>query len=151
MVEIRFNAQSIEPSVNFEPIPDGTYTCEITNTELKTTRSGENQYLNIEFTVLEGAYRGRKVWDRLNLYHSNEITRQISERNLSAICHAVGCEQLEDTVQLHNIPLKITVRARKMDSGDFINVIRGYAAFDRVMPSVPVEQVDLSVPPWQRG
>lgn len=50
----------------FEPIPAGEYEAYLHNVEFKTFNSGNTGY-NLEFTVAEGQYQGRKVFDNLVL------------------------------------------------------------------------------------
>ena len=61
-----FNAATVEPSQDFEPIPAGKYLAMITESEMKPTKSGGGQYLQLTFQMLDGPYKGRYVWARLN-------------------------------------------------------------------------------------
>ena len=62
-----FNANEVDPAVGFDPIPAGKYLAIITESEMKPTKAGTGQYLQLTFQVLEGQYKGRLVWARLNL------------------------------------------------------------------------------------
>jgi len=84
-------------SIPFEAVPSDKYIAEITKSELKATKAGDGSYLEIEYTILEGEYRGRKVWDRLCLNHQTQRTVEIARANLSAICHAVGVMKPRDS------------------------------------------------------
>jgi hypothetical protein len=58
-------------SVNFDPIPGGTYVVCLTDYEWKITSEnakfpGED-YVNAEFTVQEGEHEGRKLWSNVSL------------------------------------------------------------------------------------
>ena len=72
MAQLNFDASKVDPAQPFEAIPSDKYTVEITKSELKPIKTGGGSYLEIEYTVLEGEYKGRKVWDRLCLNHSNK-------------------------------------------------------------------------------
>jgi hypothetical protein len=61
-----FNANQVEPSSNLEAIPAGKYLAVITESELKPTKSGSGSYLQLTFQILEGEYKGRFLWSRLN-------------------------------------------------------------------------------------
>ena len=54
--------------------------------------------------MLDGPYKGRKLFDRLNLVNANPVTVEIAQRTLSAICHATGRMQVQDSEELHLIP-----------------------------------------------
>jgi len=144
-----FNANEVEPNTSFDPLPAGKYLAAITASEMKATKAGDGSYLEIEFTVLEGQYKERKLWDRLCLNHSNPQTVKIARGNLSALCRAVGVMQPTDSVELHNLPLVITVKVkRREDTGELTNEVRGYAAKDTAaQPQAPVTD---STPPWKR-
>jgi len=44
----------------------------ITDSEMKPTRNGDGRYLQLTFQILEGPYKNRFVWARLNLHNANE-------------------------------------------------------------------------------
>lgn len=151
-----FNATEVEPTTSFEPLPAGKYVAAITASEMKATKKGDGSYLQLEFTVLEGEYRGRKVWDRLCINHPNDLTQKIARGSLSAICRAVDVLQPGDSADLHNLPLVITVKCKKRDdvpgSGEITNEVKGYAARESGAASGPARQapVDSNTPPWKR-
>ena len=80
-----FNANEVEPTTAFEPLPAGKYLAAITASEMKATKKGDGSYLQLEFTVLDGDCKGRKTWDRLCINHPNDLTQKIARGNLSAI------------------------------------------------------------------
>ncbi len=122
-----FNANEVEPPQDFEPIPAGKYLAVIIESEMKPTKNGNGQYLQLTLQILEGPYKGRYVWARLDLHNANPTMVQIARQELSAICRAVGVMQPTDSVELHNIPLVITVKLKKReDTGELTNEIKGY-------------------------
>ncbi|MGL5190454.1 MAG: DUF669 domain-containing protein, partial [Cetobacterium sp.] len=54
-------------SSGFEVLPEGIYTGEIKKVELKTTKAGDGQYLNIEWNVEDENGTVKKVWDICSL------------------------------------------------------------------------------------
>jgi len=165
MAQLNFDASQVDPSVPFEAIPSDKYFVEISGSQVKATKAGDGSYLELEYTVLEGDYRGRKVWDRLCLNHSSQKTVEIARANLSAVCHAVGILKPRDSNELHHIPLVITVKLKKDDTTDNIyNEVKGYAKRESLVaqtpPPSPADQVQMaqypqtpvnhSTPPWSR-
>jgi hypothetical protein len=148
-----FNATEVEPTTSFEPLPAGKYIAAITESEMKPTKSGSGSYLQLTFTILEGEYKNRVLWARLNLNNPNATAVKIARSELSAICHAVGVMQPRDSVDLHNLPLVITVKLKKRDdTGELTNEIKGYARKDAAgangqQPQAPVAD---NTPPWKR-
>ena len=146
-----FNASDVEPTTPYEPLPAGKYLAMITDTQNTPTKNGDGDYLQTELTVLEGAYQGRKVWDRLCLNHPNNETVRIARGNLSAICRAVNVMKPRDSVELHNHPLVITVKLKnRKDTGELGNEVKGYEA-KAVAAGQPTQApVDSNTPPWKR-
>ena len=161
-----FDANTVEPSQSFDPIPTGKYIAMVTESEMKNTKSGAGQYLQLTFDIIDGQYRGRKLWARLNLNNSNAKTVQIARGELSAICRAVGIMQPRDSAELHNLPLSIKVVCKnRKDTGEIVNEIKGYekkeAALASPTPtSQPAPSTSVSAPsnydantpaPWGRS
>ena len=92
-----FDANQVDPSVAFNPIPAGRYTAAITESELKPTKSLAGKYLQLTLQILDGEHKGRLVWARLNLENSNATTVKIARAELSAICRAAGVMQPRDS------------------------------------------------------
>jgi len=145
-----FDASQVEPTASFDPIPAGKYLAAITESEMKPTKNGSGNYLQLTFTVLDGEYKNRVLWARLNLNNPNATAVKIARSELSALCHAVGVLQPRDSVELHNIPLLITVKLKKReDTGELTNEIKGYEpkASAGQAPQAPVAS---NTPPWKR-
>ena len=70
--------------------------------------------------MLEGPLAGRKLFDRLNLVNASAQTVEIAQRTLSAICHATGRLQVQDSAELHLIPMiaDVTVKPPKNGYGE---------------------------------
>ena len=146
-----FDANQVEPTASFDPLPAGKYVAAITNSQMKPTKNGDGSYLELEFTVLDGDYKDRRVWDRLCINHPNAMTVKIARGNLSAICRAVGVMQPKDSIELHNIPLLITVKCKKrQDTGEMSNEVKGYEPKATVASQPQQAPVSNNTPPWKR-
>ena len=144
-----FNANDVDPNVAFEPIPAGDYLAVVVATETKPTKNGSGEYLQLEMEVLDGPHKGRKVWDRLMLKHTNSQTVAIARSTLSALCRAVGVMQPRDSVELHNLPVIVKVACKKRgDTGEITNVVKGYKKKGAAATSVST--VTEGTPPWKR-
>jgi hypothetical protein len=145
-----FNAHEVDPSVGFDPIPAGKYLAIISGSQMKPTKSGAGNYLELTFQILEGEFKGRLVWARLNLDNPNATTVRIARAELSAICRAVGVMAPKDSIELHNLPLVITVAHKKrQDTGEITNVIKGYARKESPAPP-PAPAGNNGKAPWKR-
>ena len=144
-----FDANDIEPTRDFEPLPAGKYLAVITDSEMKPTKSGNGHYLELIFQVIDGPHRSRRLWARLNLDNPNPTAVEIARGELSAICRAVGVMQPGDSAVLHDRPLLITVRCRTQErTGELVNEVRGYAKADAAN-GIPQQQT-TNAPPWSR-
>lgn len=144
-----FDANSVNPATDFEPLPAGKYVAIITDSEMKSTKSGSGNYLELTFQVIDGPFKGRMLWSRLNLDNPNAQAVQIAQGELSAICRAVGVMQPKDSLELHNLPLLVTVKCKKRDdTGDVVNEIKGYARKEAANGGR--QQETTNTPPWSR-
>lgn len=147
-----FDANRVDPASGFDPIPAGKYLAAITESEMKPTKAGTGQYLQLTFQVLDGPHKGRLLWARLNLDNPNATAVQIAQAELSAVCRAVGVLAPKDSVELHNLPLVISVRCKKRaDTGEITNEIGSYARKEAPPPPPPVATNGYGPPPWQRS
>jgi hypothetical protein len=144
-----FNANNVEPTTDFEPIPEGKYLAIITDSEMKPTKSGNGQYLELTFRVVGGPYENRVLWSLLNLDNPSAQAVQIAQGELSAICRAVGVMQPRDSSELHDIPLTIgVVLKRRADTDKLTNEVKTYSRKD-VITGAPRQEA-AGTPPWAR-
>lgn len=145
-----FNAAEVQPS-SFEAIPTGTYEAVISNSESRPMKSGNGMGFNLEFEIISGECKGRKVFAWITFEHrTSPDAQRIGREQLSAICRAVGVTQLNDTAQLHNLPLHIVVALDKNDPTR--NIIKGFKAVKSVGTSAAAPQAapQNQGAPWAR-
>ena len=75
-----FDATQVEPNQPFTVIPAGKYKIQAIASEIRPTKDGNGQYLWFEHEILDGEYQGRKLWERLNLWNSNQQAVEIAQR-----------------------------------------------------------------------
>ena len=157
MAILNFNANSVDPASVFEAIPAGKYQAVISDSTMKPTKSGSGQYLELAFDIIEGEFKDRKLWSRLNLENPNPKAVEIAMRELSAICHAVGVLEPRDSTELHNLPLTVTVRCRKNQDDELVNEIKGFGPRENAVlqkpagAPTPTATATKAAPPWARG
>ena len=145
-----FDANQVEPSADFEPVPAGKYLAVITSSEQKDNKAGTGSYLQLTFQITDGPYKNRLLWARLNLDNPNATAVQIARAELSAICRAVGVLAPNDSVELHDLPLVIHARCKKRsDTGEITNEIKGYSKKDTPPPAASATTANAT-PPWKR-
>lgn len=113
----QFLGRNVAPDEGRDPIPAGDYLAMIVDSDMKSTKDGRGQYLELVHQIVDGPFKGRKVWARLNLVNANQQTATIAQAQLSSITHALGLQDtpISDSQQLHNRPLVIRVSYEKAD------------------------------------
>lgn len=147
-----FNAHNVQPSSSFEPLPAGKYIASIVASEEKATKRGDGSFIEFKFQILDGQFKGRTLWSRLNISNPNPQAVAIAQGELSAICRAVGVMTPNDSVELHDRPLELNVVCKKdPTSGEIRNEIKGY--FKQGIQAVQAGAVaseQKATPPWMR-
>lgn len=132
MVQLTFDANTVEPNAGMEPVPDGWYNVAIAETEMKPTSNGQGAFLQIKMSIIDGQFANKVIFTRLNLQNQNQQAVDIAYGELSAICHCVGVFQVQDSSQLHGIPFQVRVNVRPAGTGadgksyDASNEVKGY-------------------------
>lgn len=157
MASLNFNAANVQPQDDFSPIPAGDYVAQVTDSSIKPTKSGSGMLLNLTWTILSGQFANRKVFDRVNIQNQNPEAEKIGQRQLSAICHAAGVMQLQDSNQLHGRPCSITVKIRQDAQYGDSNEVKAYKAAGQVAAQAPAfaqqapaANAASSAPPWAK-
>lgn len=150
-----FNANAVAPQNDYSPIPAGDYIAQIIESEIKQTKSGTGQMLTLHWQVLDGAFKGRLVFDRINIINQNPKAQEIGQAQLSSICRACGVGELVDSAQLHNKPTQISVKIRKDETYGDGNEVKAYkslsgAAATSAIPAAAQAAPAANTPPWQK-
>ena len=132
MASLSFDATSVEITSR-DPVPADVYEALITDSEIRATRTGNGKGINLTFEIVSGPHKGRKVFAWINFQHPKAEVQRIGQEELARICKAVGIGRLEDTAQLHNLPMMITVGIDKDDKTR--NVIKNYKAKEGAAPA----------------
>ncbi len=140
-MQLNFNAQNVPVLENNEVLPAGWYNVKIVESKGEQTKDQTGFYLALSFEILDGSFAGRKVFTHVNLENKNPVAKEIGYKTLSSICHCTGVIQLQDSQQLHGIPLAVRVSVRAASKGadgkdyDASNEVKGYRKFDQTVPS----------------
>lgn len=165
-----FDSSQVEPTTQFDVLPKGKYMVIITDSEVKETKDRTGKYLQLTHEIVDGQFKGRKLWNRLNIVNRSKEAEDIAHRNLSSLCRAAGVAQLADSSQLHNIPVIADVKISKDgEQNDVMNYAstNGQASAPRTGGFTPPKQSAAptstdsttsdtpaqsasSTPPWKR-
>jgi hypothetical protein len=129
MAQFNFDASQVAPQASTGPLPAGVYLAHIVESDVQPLKSGNGEGLKLTFEIIDGQFKGRKVYENLNIRHTSEDTQRIAQSQLSALCHAVNVIKLMDTAALHFKPVRINVTVREaVGQYKASNNIKGYEA-----------------------
>jgi len=113
--------------VSFEIIPPGEYVAMIVDSDIEPNKAATGHFVKLEYEIIEGEHKGRKLWGRYNFDNPNEKAVEIAKRELAAIGAAVAKPIWRATEELHDKPLVVTVKVdtRDKDRGPQ-NEIKGW-------------------------
>ena len=158
MATFNFNANTVEPMQprTYGPLPAGSYDMIIVKSDVKPTKAGTGHYLELEMQVIAGEHSGRRHWERLNVDNPNKQAEEIAKEALAALCFAVGVTDMEDTVQLHDIPFVAHMEIDRKEPDR--NRITGYATAGAAKPAAapaprPAAPAAAAAPgrkPWEK-
>ena len=94
----------------FDPIPANWYNVSVTKSDMRDTKAKDGKYIKLEFTVIDGQYKGRKIWENLNIINKNPVAVEIAQKALATLCRAVGKKAIADTQELHGIAFQAKVK-----------------------------------------
>jgi len=114
-----------EAQPDFSPIPTGEYLAQIVDSDMKPTKNNTGEYLELAYEIVDGDYKGRRVWVRLNLVNANPQAVEIANRDFAAIRQATGVLNPRDSADLHRKPH--VIRVEFIQAGE----TRGKRTFDR--------------------
>jgi hypothetical protein len=136
MASLTFDASTVAPQASSGPVPAGTYLAQCVDSDVQPLKSGNGTGLKLTFEIIDGQYKGRRIWENLNIQHSNDDTQRIAQSQLSALCHAVNVIKLQDTAALHHKPVTIKVVVREA-KGEYqaSNNIKGYESAGGSVPA----------------
>ena len=143
---IDFDIESYKPSNlrSFEPLPPGKYSVVISDSQMKVTKAGTGEYLELTMLVLDGQHAGRKLWERLNVKNASKVAEEIARGQLNAIKEVCGITgTLEQSEWLHDKRFEVQLEIDRRDPTR--NKIVGYA---ETVKSEPEKKT--AAKPWER-
>lgn len=133
------------PAPSREPLPRGMYQVIVIESAIKPTQAGTGEFIELTLQVVDGEFAGRRVWDRLNVSNPNKTAEDIAKRQLQELCLAVGVSTLNETEQLHDVPVLAEIDLDRKDQSR--NRVMGYQAVGGAKPIASQAARPASAPP----
>ncbi|WLJ71210.1 hypothetical protein [Sphingomonas phage Birtae] len=111
MVAYSFNPAQFAPSYGGgDSLPPGKHPVVVSKVHLQPTKDGQNGFMALTLTAIDGPNKGGSKTDRLNLHHTNQDTVRIANQQLSAYCAVMGITgPWQDTDVLMNKPFVVEI------------------------------------------
>ena len=109
------------------PIPAGVYNLVITKAEDALTKKGDKR-INMQFTVMDGEHKGRKIFEGYNLTGSNETATRISRGQIKSLLKCAGKEDhdLSGPGDFLNLEIAAVVAVKTDETYGDKNVIKSF-------------------------
>lgn len=116
----------------FEPLPNGVYRVLVTKSEGRDTAAGNGRFISMAFDVIEGQFKGRKVFNIFNTENPNADAVERGQSDLATLVEALGHPQpVKTEAEFHSLVrdriLRIKVGQRKdKKTGEMRNTVTDF-------------------------
>ena len=77
---------------SWDVLPAGEYVAQVVEASIQQPNSGDGYYLSLTWKIIEGAYEGRQVWQRITYQHSSEQAQTFGRKTLKDLLRSNrGC------------------------------------------------------------
>lgn len=107
-----FDPTEVEPDEgrDYRPIPNGTYVLQVIESDVVDNKNGDGSILKLTMEVYEGEFKGRKIFENLNIINKSQKAQEIAQSQLSALTKAAGISTvITDSQDLHYQPFEAVV------------------------------------------
>lgn len=161
MAELNYKVNPDEQEKDFSPVPVGLYPVVIEGSDYTENKDKTGMILKLTYQIIDGKFKGQKLFENLNLHNKSQQAEEISRRSLNSIGIAVGVTDLRDSSLLHDIPLNVDVGIKESPEYGVQNKIKKHLPFtsqpqngNSTSATMPVEEVSnetVAKPPWEKG
>lgn len=81
---------NVKDSGSFQPLPAGEYNLIVDEAEVKQTKAGTGEYINLKLKVLNGQYAERFIFTTFNFKNANKQAQDIGMSQLKGFLGAAG-------------------------------------------------------------
>lgn len=144
---------------NFEPLPAGEYTVQVSESTLNDTKAGTGQYIKLRLDVTGPSHQGRVLFSNVNIRNPNPKAEEIGRQQLGSILRATGLASLTDTDQLVGGQMAVKVTVKNDPTYGPGNEVKAFKALEG-SPAPSVTQTAAAsnsapsggaTPPWLAG
>ena len=139
MAGLNYTADFEKTEQSFEVVPAGDYTAIIEGSDYVPNKAGDGKILKLTYQIIDGPLKGRKIFNNLNLENKSQKAVEISQQSLNSIMKACNVPTLQDSNQLHNIPMLISVAVKEDATYGKQNSINKHTGLSGTTTSAPTQ------------
>jgi Protein of unknown function (DUF669) len=101
-------------------LPPGKYKAEVVNAHIAGTKNGKGQMLNLQYSITEGEYEKRIVFDHIIVQHESVDAQRFGRQKVKDLCDATGItDPVTDVEVFLYKPVVITLGIEKDRVGQY--------------------------------
>jgi len=142
-----FDLTQVEEVGGFQPIEAGVYRLTVENAEVKTTKAGTGEYINVTFEITGDKYNKRKLWKMFNIKNPNDVAVKIG---LGELKKMITCSSkpkaltFQDPIELCGLVVYGFV-GLKEDKNEINYFLEQKDALERIKQQESVKQFSSSI------
>lgn len=109
MANLGFTFNTDEAPDRQNPIEPGTYVANVIEADVQPNQKGTGTTLKLTWSITEGPSQGRRIWQNINIQHTNPDAQRIGQAELKEITASLGLASITSTDPLLYKPLVVTV------------------------------------------
>ena len=124
------NVKDDNPNQKYDPVDEGWYAIEAEEAEVKETKAGTGEYINLKFRIINGPFEGRVLWHNFNIKNKSDMAVQIGMGQLKKFMAAsdgvLNPNNLENVSDLIGFPVQAKLKIKRDDTYGDSNVVTSF-------------------------
>ena len=101
-------------------LPPGKYKAEVVKAYIAGTKNGKGQMLNLQYSITEGEYERRLVFDHIIVQHESVDAQRFGRQKVKDLCVATGVTDAVTDVEVFLYkPMVLTIGIEKDKTGQY--------------------------------
>jgi hypothetical protein len=141
-----FNVSDLQDSDNdYSPASDGSHPVKIVTADDRINQSQTGRYVLLEFKILSGPDKGKKVKDYCTHQHPNPKAVAAGMGRIKRVMEACGIDSVEDETDLLGLKLNIVTEIEDLPEDSQFKPQARVKRYEKIDDSVPAEDVSDDV------
>ena len=142
-----FDARAIDTTDSYAPLPEGQYRVLVASAEERPTKAGDGLGLNVQYEVVDGTHKGRKLFHWINLRNHNKTAEEIGHKELARLCMATNVPEPRSCAEFCGKLIQVSVKVTERN-GEKRNEIKSIIIPSKDAPPPPSTDSDADQPAW---